>query len=192
MAPNRTSQVRSDGPLAVLHSSSLCSRKAIFAYYPGKSSSKQAGEHARKLAVLEEEKKNNTFSESLRIEATITVVLPAVELVTLQKKASLGESTLTKQTIDTSARGRRSGATTVKNSSSHSQRRLSTMLCGLVVLVSLATTGCQMDIAGQTLPSPYYLTDDVQYYAPGPEFKLAREAAALKEQSAKQISEPQP
>ena len=49
-----------------------------------------------------------------------------------------------------------------------------------------------MDIAGQTLPSPYYLTDDVQYYAPGPEFKLAREAAALKEQSAKQISEPQP
>jgi len=80
----------------------------------------------------------------------------------------------------------------VKNSSSHSQRRLSTMLCGLVVLVSLAATGCQMDIAGQTLPSPYYLSDDVQYYAPGPEFKLAREAAALKEQSAKQISKPQP
>lgn len=44
------------------------------------------------------------------------------------------------------------------------------------------TTGCQIDVAGQTLPSPYYLTDDVQYYAPGPEFKLAREAAALKEQ----------
>ena len=36
-----------------------------------------------------------------------------------------------------------------------------------------------MDIAGQTLPSPYYLSDDVQYYAPGPEFRLAREAAAL-------------
>ncbi len=44
----------------------------------------------------------------------------------------------------------------------------------------LATTGCQIDVGGQTLPSPYYLSDDVQYFAPGPEFKLAREAAALK------------
>jgi hypothetical protein len=48
-----------------------------------------------------------------------------------------------------------------------------------------------MDIAGQTLPSGYYLSDDVQYYAPGPEFKLAREAAALKEASAANISRPQ-
>jgi hypothetical protein len=65
------------------------------------------------------------------------------------------------------------------------------LFAGLIMLASLATTGCQMDIAGQTLPSPWYLTDDVQYYAPGPEFKLAREAAALKEQSANQISEQQ-
>ncbi len=79
----------------------------------------------------------------------------------------------------------------MKNLKTHAKSRLSTILCGLVVLVSLAATGCQMDIAGQTLPSPYYLSDDVQYYAPGPEFKLAREAAALKEQSANQISEPQ-
>lgn len=43
--------------------------------------------------------------------------------------------------------------------------------------------GCQVEMGGQTLPSPYYLSDDVQYYAPGPEFKLAREAAAMKEQS---------
>ncbi len=46
-----------------------------------------------------------------------------------------------------------------------------------------ATTGCQVDVGGQTLPSPYYLTDDVQYYAPGPEFKLSKEAAALKAQN---------
>jgi hypothetical protein len=46
-----------------------------------------------------------------------------------------------------------------------------------------ALTGCQIEVAGQTLPSPWYLTDDVQYYAPGPEFKLAREAAAMKEQA---------
>ena len=52
-------------------------------------------------------------------------------------------------------------------------------------------TGCQSDYAGQTLPSPFYLTDDVQYYAPGPGFKLAREAAAMQEQAAADISEPQ-
>ncbi|MEM8944544.1 MAG: hypothetical protein AAGD11_05110 [Planctomycetota bacterium] len=62
---------------------------------------------------------------------------------------------------------------------------------GLMMVVSLASTGCQVDVAGQTLPSAYYLTDDVQYYAPGPEFKLAREAAALKEQNAAIISEQQ-
>ena len=55
----------------------------------------------------------------------------------------------------------------------------------------LMLTGCQVEMAGQTLPSPYYLSDDVQYYAPGPGFKLAREAAALKEQSEAQQSEPQ-
>ena len=44
-------------------------------------------------------------------------------------------------------------------------------------------TGCQVEMAGMTLPSAYYLTDDVQYYAPGPEFKLAREAAAMQEQA---------
>ena len=65
------------------------------------------------------------------------------------------------------------------------------IVAGLMLFVSLASTGCQMDIAGQTLPSAYSLTDDVQYYAPGPEFKLAREAAALKEQAASQISQQQ-
>jgi hypothetical protein len=47
---------------------------------------------------------------------------------------------------------------------------------------ALLLTGCQVEMAGQTLPSPWYLTDDIQYYAPGPEFKLAREAAAMQEQ----------
>jgi hypothetical protein len=41
-------------------------------------------------------------------------------------------------------------------------------------------TGCQVSMNGQTLPSPYYLQDDVQYFPSGPEFKLSREAAALK------------
>ncbi len=57
-------------------------------------------------------------------------------------------------------------------------------LAAAVTLPALsALTGCQVEIAGQTLPSPYYLWDDIQYYAPGPEFKLAREAAAQQEQS---------
>ena len=64
-------------------------------------------------------------------------------------------------------------------------------ITGSLLLLLAVTTGCQMDIAGQTLPSGYYLSDDVQYYAPGPEFKLAREAAALEEQRALQVSEPQ-
>lgn len=72
-------------------------------------------------------------------------------------------------------------------------RRLgrSTLLVTGVGLASTALTGCQVDVAGQTLPSPYYLSDDVQYYAPGPEFKLTNEAAALAEQKANQISKPQ-
>jgi len=58
----------------------------------------------------------------------------------------------------------------------------------LVVLgmSALAATGCQVHVGGQTLPSPYYLSDDVQYFAPGPEMKLSREAAALKAYKADQ------
>ena len=41
-------------------------------------------------------------------------------------------------------------------------------------------TGCQVDVGGQTLPSAYYLKDDIQYFPAGPEFKLSREAAAQK------------
>lgn len=47
------------------------------------------------------------------------------------------------------------------------------------VLVA-SSTGCQVSVAGQTLPSPYYLMDDVQYFPAGPENKLANETAALK------------
>ncbi|QEG33949.1 hypothetical protein [Bythopirellula goksoeyrii] len=79
----------------------------------------------------------------------------------------------------------------MKTFSTKIQNRVTTLACGLFMLLSLASLGCQAEYAGQTLPSAYYLTDDVQYYAPGPEFKLAREAAALKEQAATTVSEPQ-
>jgi hypothetical protein len=55
-----------------------------------------------------------------------------------------------------------------------------------VLLLAAATagislTGCQVDVGGQTLPSGYYLQDDIQYFPAGPEFKLSKEAAAQKE-----------
>jgi len=49
-------------------------------------------------------------------------------------------------------------------------------ICGTLV----STVGCQVDVGGQTLPSPWYQKDDIQYFPPGPEFKLSREAAAQK------------
>jgi hypothetical protein len=53
-------------------------------------------------------------------------------------------------------------------------------LFGLGAASLLGLTGCQSTVGGQTLPSPFYLRDDVQYHQPGPEFKLAKEAAAQK------------
>lgn len=58
-----------------------------------------------------------------------------------------------------------------------------------LALASLAATGCTVDVGGQTLPSPYYIYDDVQYFPPGPEFKLSNEAAALKAERAEQALE---
>ncbi len=62
-------------------------------------------------------------------------------------------------------------------------------VCLGVGLVALSATGCQSHIAGQTLPSPYYLTDDVQYFAPGSENKLAHESAAMKAFDADQAAQ---
>ena len=57
-------------------------------------------------------------------------------------------------------------------------------VCG--ILAAITATGCQVTVGGQTLPSPYYHTDDVQYFAPGPEFVLSKEAAAQKAYNAEQ------
>lgn len=65
-------------------------------------------------------------------------------------------------------------------SSLKTRRPLRMVLAGLGLLAAVSLTGCQVDIGGQTLPSPYYMSDDVQYFPPGAEFKLAREAAAQK------------
>jgi hypothetical protein len=49
---------------------------------------------------------------------------------------------------------------------------------GLAILGLLASTGCQVEYAGMTLPSGKYFHDDVQYFAPGPEFPYAATQAA--------------
>ncbi len=63
------------------------------------------------------------------------------------------------------------------------QNRLKVTFCGIALFAATALslmTGCQMPIGGQTLPSAYYLKDDVQYFPKGPEFKLQKEAEALR------------
>ena len=45
--------------------------------------------------------------------------------------------------------------------------------------------GCQGTHAGQTLPSPYYLQDDIQYFPPGSEFKRSHEAAGCTQAACK-------
>lgn len=51
--------------------------------------------------------------------------------------------------------------------------------CGLSALT--AATGCQSTVGGQTLPSAYYIEDDIQYFPAGPEFLLPNTARALEE-----------
>ena len=65
-------------------------------------------------------------------------------------------------------------------------RWFSLVLVAASIAGAVSTTGCQVSVGGQTLPSAYYLRDDVQYFRKGPEFKLAREAAALKEARAEE------
>ncbi|NCY01364.1 MAG: hypothetical protein EBX36_00220 [Planctomycetia bacterium] len=61
----------------------------------------------------------------------------------------------------------------------HRRPAIAVGLC-LLAAAGVSLTGCQVDVGGQTLPSAYYLQDDIQYFPAGPEFKLSKEAAALK------------
>ena len=71
---------------------------------------------------------------------------------------------------------------TVENAMKNlSHVRVRNLLCGIcLAAIGLCSTGCQGVYNGQLLPSPWYHTDDIQYFPPGPEFKLSREAAAMK------------
>lgn len=51
---------------------------------------------------------------------------------------------------------------------------------------TICLTGCQTTIGGQTLPSPGYLRDDVQYFPSGPDFPHTNTVAAHKQYNAQQ------
>ena len=59
------------------------------------------------------------------------------------------------------------------------------LLLGTAALSS-ASIGCQSTVGGQTLPSAWYLRDDVQYFPPGPEFRLSKQVEALEEYKLRQ------
>ena len=63
--------------------------------------------------------------------------------------------------------------------------QLGLLACGLL---STAAIGCQTTIGGQTLPSAYYLDDDVQYFPAGPEFMLSNQVRALEEYKLQQAA----
>ena len=69
---------------------------------------------------------------------------------------------------------------TSMTSMTSSNRTGRTIACLAIVVGGLGLSGCQVDVGGQTLPSAYYLQDDIQYFPAGPEFKLSKEAAAQK------------
>ncbi|MBM4092106.1 MAG: hypothetical protein FJ276_22150 [Planctomycetes bacterium] len=70
--------------------------------------------------------------------------------------------------------------------SNRSRAWVHAVLCGLGLAAAVSATGCQVSVSGQTLPSPWYTTDDVQYFPPAAEFKLSQEAAMMKAYNAEQ------
>ncbi len=56
-------------------------------------------------------------------------------------------------------------------------------------LMSLSAIGCQTTVGGQTLPSAYYLQDDVEYFPAGPEFLLPNQVRAIEEYKAERAEQ---
>lgn len=70
--------------------------------------------------------------------------------------------------------------------------RLWVLVCGLGL--PTLSSGClapylQSVVGGQTLPSAYYLDDDVQYFPTGPETKLANQIRAIERYKAERQSQ---
>lgn len=70
--------------------------------------------------------------------------------------------------------------------------QLALLFAGL--LTSVASSGCipfvgfQSTVGGQTLPSAFYLRDDVQFFPAGEEFLLPNQVQALEEYKTNRLS----
>ncbi|MBM79613.1 MAG: hypothetical protein CMJ78_03340 [Planctomycetaceae bacterium] len=64
---------------------------------------------------------------------------------------------------------------------SNQTRKAGSALLAAALLASSVLTGCQTTVGGQTLPSGYYLFDDVQYFPAGPEYLLPNQLQALEQ-----------
>lgn len=62
------------------------------------------------------------------------------------------------------------------------------LLAVAAIASSVCLTGCQTTIGGQTLPSPDYLLDDVQYHPAGPDFQLSNKVAAQRKYNAERAA----
>lgn len=60
-------------------------------------------------------------------------------------------------------------------------------LCTLGLL-AMAAVGCQSTISGQTMPSAYYIYDDVQYHPAGQEDRLPNKKRALEQYRLNQLN----
>ncbi|QDT26570.1 hypothetical protein Pan153_08000 [Gimesia panareensis] len=60
-----------------------------------------------------------------------------------------------------------------------------------LALMGLANSGCQTSMGGQTLPSAYYLDDDVQFFPAGPEEQLYNQREVLEQYKLERESQQQ-
>ena len=65
-------------------------------------------------------------------------------------------------------------------------RRITTLaLLAVTAVFGAGLSGCQTHINGQTLPSAYYLQDDIQFFPAGPEFQLTNQVQQIEEYNAR-------
>ena len=62
-----------------------------------------------------------------------------------------------------------------------SDMKVSALMRTMVVSAIAGCVGCQTSVGGQTLPSAYYLGDDVQFFPAGPEFLLTNKVQAIEQ-----------
>ena len=62
---------------------------------------------------------------------------------------------------------------------------VSTAALLLAAVCTAASSGCQTHVGGQTLPSAYYLRDDVQFFPAGPEFQLQNQVDQIEAYNAR-------